>query len=153
MDQLKVSVSAEGAYSLVTLAGESDMNTRGTLRDALTQAAAQPARHLIVDLSELEFIDSAAMHELMELRASFGGAGGQLALVAPEPLVARVLNLTGADQVVPVYPDLRSAVAAAAERAHRRRAAHFTQPAQDGSPVGRLCPHNETIVFILRDSS
>ena len=34
MDQLKVSVSAEGAYSLVTLAGESDMNTRETLRDA-----------------------------------------------------------------------------------------------------------------------
>ena len=30
VDQLKVSVSAEGAYSLVTLAGESDMNTRGT---------------------------------------------------------------------------------------------------------------------------
>jgi anti-anti-sigma factor len=113
VDQLKVSVSAEGAYSLVTLAGESDMNTRETLRDALAQAAAQPARHLIVDLSELEFIDSAAMHELMEVRASFGGAGGQLALVAPQPLVARVLNLTGADQVVPVYPDLRSAVAAA----------------------------------------
>ena len=113
MDQLKVSVSAEGAYSLVTLAGESDMNTRGTLRDALTQAAAQPARHLIVDLSKLEFIDSAAMHELMEVRASFGGAGGQLALVAPQPVVARVLNLTRADQVVPVYPDLRSAVAAA----------------------------------------
>jgi anti-sigma B factor antagonist len=113
VDQLKVSVSAEAAYSLVTLAGESDMNTRETLRDALAQAAAQPARHLIVDLSELEFIDSAAMHELMEARASFGGAGGQLALVAPQPLVARVLNLTGADQVVPVYPDLRSAVAAA----------------------------------------
>ena len=34
VDQLKVSVSAEGAYSLVTLAGESDMNTRETLRDA-----------------------------------------------------------------------------------------------------------------------
>ena len=108
-----MSVSAEGGYSLVTLAGESDMNTRGALRDALAQAAAQPARHLIVDLSELEFIDSAAMHELMEARAGFKSAGGQLVLVAPQRLVARVLNLTGADQVVPVYPDLGSAVAAA----------------------------------------
>jgi anti-sigma B factor antagonist len=113
VDQLKASVSAADAYSLVTLAGESDMKTRETLRKALTQAAVQPARHLIVDLSELEFIDSAAMHELMEVRASFGGAGGQLSLVAPQPLVARVLNLTGADQIVPVYPDLGSAVAAA----------------------------------------
>lgn len=108
-----MSVSAEGAYSLVTLAGEADMNTREALRDALAQAAGQGARHLLVDLSELEFIDSAAMHELMAVRASFGEAGGQLALIAPQPLVARVLDLSGAGQVVPVYPDLATAAAAA----------------------------------------
>jgi hypothetical protein len=42
-----------------------------------------------------------------------GNHGGALALVAPQPVVARLLSLVGADQLIPVYDSLDAALAAA----------------------------------------
>ena len=112
VDQLRASVSAGGSYTLVVLAGESDMNTCQQLRDVLEQAMFRPARHLVIDMSGLEFIDSATVHVLMSVQGTFAGDGGQMSFVAPHPSIARVLNLTGTDQIVPVYPDLDTALAA-----------------------------------------
>ena len=113
VDQLKVSVRAEGSCTLVTLTGESDANTRQLLRDLLESEAPPDAHRLIIDLSGLRFIDSAGVHALIEVRAVLRDRGGELALVAPQPVVARVLNLIGADQLIPVYADLAAALAAA----------------------------------------
>jgi anti-anti-sigma regulatory factor len=44
-----------------------------------------------------------------QLKAS----GGALALVAPQPVVARLLSPAGADQLIPVYGSLDAALAAA----------------------------------------
>ena len=112
MDQLRASVSAEGSYTLVVLAGESDMNTRQLLRGVLEQAMSRPARHLVIDMSGLEFIDSATVRVLVDVQGTFAGDGGQMSFVAPHPLITRVLSLTGTDQIVPVYPDLDTALAA-----------------------------------------
>ena len=112
MEQLRASVSAGGSYTLVVLAGESDMNTRQLLRDVLEQAMSQAARHLVIDMSGLEFIDSATVQVLMHVQGTFAVDGGQMSFVAPHRLITRVLSLTGTDQVVPVYPDLDTALAA-----------------------------------------
>ena len=113
VDQLRASVSAEASYTLVVLTGESDMNTRQMLSAVLEQAVSEPARHLLIDMSGLEFIDSVAMHVLIDIRNRFAREGGRTSIVAPHPLVARVLNLSGADQMMPVYPDLAAALASA----------------------------------------
>jgi len=42
------------------------------------------------------------------------GAGGRLGLVAPQPLVARVIELWGAGQVIGVHENVAEAVIAAA---------------------------------------
>ena len=112
MDQLRASVSAGGSHTLVVLAGESDMNTRELLRDVLEQAMSRPAQHLVIDMSGLEFIDSATVHVLMDVQRTVAGDGGRMSFVAPHPLITRVLSLTGTDQIVPVYPDLGTALAA-----------------------------------------
>lgn len=111
MDQLKASVTTANSYTLVALAGESDMNTSPTLRDILQPQASAETRRLIIDLSELKFIDSTAVHVLMDARAALAARGGQLVLVAPQPVVARVLTLVGADELIPVHADLAEALA------------------------------------------
>ena len=108
-----MSVRAEGSYTLVTLAGESDANTRQSLCDLLEPEAAKDVRCLIIDISGLRFIDSAGVHVLVDLRAVLHDRDGELALVAPQPVVARVMNLVGADQLIPVYANLDAALAAA----------------------------------------
>lgn len=110
MDQLRASVSPGGSYIVVGLAGESDANTAGQLRGILETEAAKGSARLIVDLSAVRFIDSAAVHVLLDIWKSVRGHGAQLALVSPQPVVARVLGLMGADQLIPVYDDLGTAV-------------------------------------------
>jgi anti-anti-sigma regulatory factor len=49
------------------------------------------------------------MQVLLSVRTVLNVRGGILALVAPQPVVARILELTGADQYLPVYGSLEDA--------------------------------------------
>jgi anti-sigma B factor antagonist len=104
--ELSVSVSAEdgedGSRTVVRLAGEADVTTR-ELAAVLGAEAAKKPRLLLVDVSGLSFIDSAALHEIVRAYRRLRADGCLLALVSPRPAVARVLQLSALDQVIPVH--------------------------------------------------
>jgi anti-anti-sigma factor len=110
VDQLRVSVSGGDSYIVVTLAGESDVYTYDQLRGALEAEAGRGIALLVVDLAELEFMDSTGVQVLLDVRVLMHDRGGKLALARPQNTVARVLNLVGADQLIPVYPSVEEAV-------------------------------------------
>lgn len=66
---------------------------------------------LIIDLSALRFMDSAALQAILRARLALDEEDGRLALVNPSDAVARVLRLTEADRVVPVYSSVADAAA------------------------------------------
>jgi len=109
VDQLRVSVTGGDSYTVVALAGESDVYTSDQLRGALESEAAKGVALLIVDLSGLEFMDSTGVHVLLDIRVMMKDRGGKLALAQPQSTVARVLNLVGADQLIPVYGTVEEA--------------------------------------------
>jgi anti-anti-sigma factor len=112
LDELRISVTAGTGHTLVTLAGECDLNTGRPLRDVLTSEVSRGARRLIVDLTSLTFMDSTGLQVLLSTRSVLAVRGGTLMLAAPQPVVARILELTGANQVIPVYGRLEDALAA-----------------------------------------
>jgi anti-anti-sigma factor len=112
VDEFQISVSAEPACTMVTVAGECDLHTGRQLRDVLTSEISRGARRMILDLSGLSFMDSTGMQVLLSVRTVLSVRGGTLSLVAPQPVVARILELTGADQYLPVYGSLDDARAA-----------------------------------------
>jgi anti-anti-sigma factor len=57
---------------------------------------------LLVDVSGLSFIDSASMRALVLAARALRERGGVLVLARPQPVVMRVLELMGADQVIDV---------------------------------------------------
>jgi anti-anti-sigma factor len=57
---------------------------------------------LLVDVSGLSFIDSASMQALVLAARALRERGGVLVLARPQPVVMRVLELMGADQVIGV---------------------------------------------------
>jgi anti-anti-sigma factor len=67
------------------------------------------AQRLIVDLSALTFMDSTGMQVLLSTRSVLAVRGGTLVLAAPQPVVARILELTGANKIIPVYDSLEDA--------------------------------------------
>lgn len=103
--ELSVSVSVEdregGSRTVVRLAGEADVTTRA-LAEVLGAEAAKKPRLLLVDVSGLTFIDSAALHQIVQAHRKLRADGCRLELVGPSPVVARILQLSAIDQVIPV---------------------------------------------------
>jgi anti-anti-sigma factor len=91
---------------VVALVGELDQQSAPELGDALTRAAARGKR-VVVDLSELRFIDSSGLHVLM---SGPGMDGGRRAVVCPPGNVARVLSIVRADAALHVYEHLDEAL-------------------------------------------
>jgi anti-anti-sigma factor len=91
-----------GPRTVVRLVGEADATTR-VLGDVLGAEAAKKPRFLLVDVSGLAFIDSAALHEIVRAHRRLRADGCLLALISPSPEVARVLQLSALDQVIPVH--------------------------------------------------
>jgi anti-sigma B factor antagonist len=104
--ELSVSVVVEdgedGSRTVVRLAGEADVTTRA-LAEVLGAEAAKKPRLLLVDVSGLTFIDSAALHEIVRAHRELRAEGCLLALVGPSREVARILELSALDQVLSVH--------------------------------------------------
>ncbi|MEV6756614.1 STAS domain-containing protein [Streptomyces sp. NPDC051214] len=95
-----------GSWSLAAH-GELDAQTIRPLRQAAEAAAAMfPA--LVLDFGAVTFADSSALNLLLLLHDIT-----ELHVAAPQPQLLRVLALTGADQVLRIYPSADLACAAA----------------------------------------
>ena len=113
VDLLKVSVRARESdsqpYTLVEVTGEADVTNTDELRRLLDEEVAQQPRTLIIDLSGLRFMDSSALHALLRANRSLDRQGGVLALVSPQAAVAKILRLTTADRLIPVFDTVADA--------------------------------------------
>ena len=115
MDLLSASVtlveSVSDPYTLVELAGEADVTNSDALREVLDAEVARQPRTLVIDLGELRFMDSSALHVILRANRAMDRHGGVLALARPGETVARMLRLTAADQLIPVYASVAEATA------------------------------------------
>jgi len=83
---------------VVTAVGEIDMSNADRFRDALGQAAVAGGR-LVVDLTGVEYLDSAGVHALFEHAA-------RIRLIAG-PLLEPVLTVSGLSDITSVSDDSR----------------------------------------------
>lgn len=77
------------------LTGELDLATAGRLREALEEAHDRGQKTVVLDLSELRFIDSSGLHELVVAFNRQRAAGGDVILRAPTDQTRRVLEIVG----------------------------------------------------------
>ena len=99
---LKASVAAGESGPVVMLSGEADLASARELSELLTAQLAGGAERLTVDVSGLLFADSASVRSLVLAGKTLRERGGALILARPQPAVARVLELMGADQLLVV---------------------------------------------------
>ena len=103
--------SAGQPYTLVAITGEADVTNRDDLRGILDAEVAQEPGTLILELSGLRFMDSSALHVILQANRTLDRQGGVMALVAPQEAVAKMLHLTTADRLIPVFRTVDEAVA------------------------------------------
>jgi anti-sigma B factor antagonist len=110
-DELSIDVKHEdgGELLIFKLRGSLDLATSPTVRAALMDATEKGKRDLIVDLTQLEFLDSTGLGALIGAHRRASEHGGTLRLIVAEGPIARLLNITGLIRVFAVYHSIEDA--------------------------------------------
>jgi anti-sigma B factor antagonist len=83
---------------MIQLVGEMDLANVDEAKDAVMAAIESEDVEVIVDLSELEFIDSIGISMLLEAQAASRRDSNRLSFRGVHADVARIMQLTGVDQ-------------------------------------------------------
>jgi anti-sigma B factor antagonist len=99
-----------GDWVVVTVSGEVDMATGPTLRDDLLGVLARGNHRVVLDLSNVTFMDSSGLGALLGGHRRARLLGGEVRLAAPSERVLEILRLTNLDRVFPLYLTVGAAV-------------------------------------------
>jgi anti-sigma B factor antagonist len=98
----------------VTLAGRLDAGNAQMIKETLIQLINGGAIHLVVDLAQVPFIDSAGLAALVSALKATRRVGGSVSLSGVQPQARTVFSLTMLDQVFAIHPSLEAALASLA---------------------------------------
>jgi anti-anti-sigma factor len=109
--EFSIRTASEGDAYVVAASGEVDLSTASELGHAL-EAAPAGSRHVVVDLTEVAFLDSSGINVLLTGQRTLAEAGVGFRVVAPAGPVRRIFELT---QLVDALGVVDSVVDALAE--------------------------------------
>jgi anti-anti-sigma factor len=98
-------------YATITLPAEVGIINADQVREELLRAVSGGPELLVVDMTGTSYCAVAGIHALMRARGLAGDAGIGLRVAVSAPIVRRILQLTGAAQLIDVYPGLDAALA------------------------------------------
>lgn len=89
----------------ITVSGEVDAATSDQLSDVIAPLAAEPNSSVVVNLSEVSFMDSSGLRALIRGANEARDSGGSLVLATVSPPVMRLLEITGLVDQLPPSPN------------------------------------------------
>ena len=108
---IELAIEDRDGIVIAQVSGELDIASAPTTGDEIASAVPTSARGVVVDFSELEFIDSSGVAMLFSLARRVNGRRQQLRVVAPDGgPVCRVLDIVEFERAAPVVNDLEAAL-------------------------------------------
>jgi len=104
---LQIQLDEGDDYTVCRPVGELDAYTVGQFREALGELASRPK--LLIDMSEVPFVDSAGLGALIGGIRRAREVGGDVAVCCNRPTLVRLLHTTGFDRIVTVTETLDEA--------------------------------------------
>jgi anti-anti-sigma factor len=101
---LTYEIRRERERTTVHLLGDFDLATVEKVALVLEHEHARGPRHLVVDLSRIEFLDSSGLHLLHTIGNRVAADGGGLTITNPSHAAAKAIRLTAMDQVLSITP-------------------------------------------------
>jgi anti-sigma B factor antagonist len=105
---------------VLTLHGDADFHVVPVLRQRLHTAIEGGRFAVVLDLSDVAFVDSTTLGVMLGARKQARARGGDLRLVVPQTDVRRILELTQLDRVLTIDPSRDAALAALGAESGRR---------------------------------
>lgn len=102
----------EQGVTVFTLDGRVDTQGSVTMDQALQAAVGKGQYKMILDMTEVTYISSAALRSMADVLTKNKKAGGDLKLVALSSKILRVFRIIGFDKYFSLYDTLEAAQAA-----------------------------------------
>jgi len=111
--ELEIETTRDRKALILALRGELDLASAPSLERQLRDAQASDAERVVVDLRELEFLDSAGLHVLLDAHHRFRAQQRPaLFLRRGRPGIQRLFELTATDSIFDFETDRRNRVSA-----------------------------------------
>jgi anti-sigma B factor antagonist len=100
-----------GTAAAITVHGELDMLTVPELRTALGAEIDAGIKRIVLDLTDVGFIDSVSLAAIVNAKRRLGADGGFAVVIAPDSYTMLIFEIGGMDSVVEVFATRADAVA------------------------------------------
>jgi len=109
----EVRFEREDETVVAVVTGEVDMSNATSVRQQIAESVTPDDDAVIIDMSELSFIDSAGLHAMIELGTVLDERRQQLLLcLPPDSTIRRAIEIIGLPHAVSVYSDRSEAMEA-----------------------------------------
>lgn len=96
--------------AVLRITGEIDVYTAPELRERVVHLIDNGTRHLIIDLSQVTFLDSTGLGALVGSLKRLRTHGGSLKLVTSTERVMEIFRITGLNRAFALYPSVDDAM-------------------------------------------
>jgi anti-sigma B factor antagonist len=97
---MQISERRDGEVAVLQLSGRLTVNDQpGMLRESVVAAVQSGARHVLLDLSGVHYIDSTRLGEIISAHVTVTRRGGRLRLVATPDRITELLSIAGLEGV------------------------------------------------------
>ena len=110
MDLTLTTREADGK-TIVAVGGEIDVYTAPKLRDKITELVGQGSYHLVVDMQQVEFLDSTGLGVLVGGLKKVRAHSGSLQLVCNQDRLLKIFRITGLAKVFVIHETADEALA------------------------------------------
>jgi anti-anti-sigma factor len=109
LSNIDIDIVERDGVVVIALEGEVDLCAAPELEESLNRVAAGHPSSIVVDLDRVSFMDSAAVHVLLQFSLAHGNGAG-LALTRGSRQVQRLFEVTGVGRYLPFVasPELRA---------------------------------------------
>lgn len=102
-------VGREGSVTVLALRGSITTEHAEALEQRCAALIAEGSPRIVVDLSDLHYVNSAGLAVFIEAHRSCRDRGGRLVLSHPRDAIAQLLRVTHLDRLFEVFPDVATA--------------------------------------------
>lgn len=95
---------------VVNLSGSIDVSYSAELRTTLKNIVEAGATSIIINLKDVNFIDSSGLGIFVSVYKTLKPLGGSISMVSPQKTVLRIFDLTGTRKVFHIYDSLDEAL-------------------------------------------
>jgi len=110
---LTLATTDEDGIVVIAAHGEIDVSTAPELRQAIVEVASAGPGPLVIDLADVDFLDSTGLGVLVSGLKRFRTMGSDVILVVASNRILKVFEITGLTQVFRTHGTREAAVAAA----------------------------------------